>query len=401
MFALDHVNVRSFKSLVEADVTLGRVNVFIGANGSGKSNLLEALGVLGAAAAGRVDDAALKERGVRPGVEKLYKSSFRDLKPPPTIRLTGKRGDTSYSVGLWNPGEAGTVTRWRYHSESLDDGAVHLAGRSPASQEGPNPDAGLIALKMVELAPDTAASRLVGALQAFRIYSPVTHFLRYASDPTQQDPIGLLGGGLGVAVAELFADLKNRLGAEAWQEFMAELFRLIGWANDIQTIGREEAPLPSSVTSSPQVLLFRDRFMAEGRNTLTAHDASEGALYVLFGLVVALHPRSPAVSAVDNFDQALNPRLAKAFTSFLCKWSQRVAPERQLLLTCHNPLVLDGLPLRDDPTIRLFAVDRDNTGRTVIRLRDLKSLIEAKKDNPAPLSRLWVMGALGAIPSDV
>jgi hypothetical protein len=85
----------------------------------------------------------------------------------------------------------------------------------------------------------------------------------------------------------------------------------------------------------------------------------------------------------------------------LCEWSYRAAPDRQLLLTCHNPLVLDGLPLVDDPSIRLFAVDRDNAGHTVIRHRDLSSLVAAKKDNPAPLSRLWVMGALGAIPSDV
>ena len=38
---------------------LGRVNCLIGANGVGKSNILEAIGVLGAAANGVVDDEAL------------------------------------------------------------------------------------------------------------------------------------------------------------------------------------------------------------------------------------------------------------------------------------------------------------------------------------------------------
>ena len=41
------ISIKAFKSLLEVEVTLGRVNVFIGANGSGKSNLLEAIGVLG------------------------------------------------------------------------------------------------------------------------------------------------------------------------------------------------------------------------------------------------------------------------------------------------------------------------------------------------------------------
>ena len=43
---LEHLFVRTFKSLDDVSVDLGRVNVFIGANGSGKTNLLEALGVI-------------------------------------------------------------------------------------------------------------------------------------------------------------------------------------------------------------------------------------------------------------------------------------------------------------------------------------------------------------------
>ena len=50
------LKIERFKSIVKLELELGRVNVFIGANGSGKSNLLEAVGILGAAAFGRVDD---------------------------------------------------------------------------------------------------------------------------------------------------------------------------------------------------------------------------------------------------------------------------------------------------------------------------------------------------------
>lgn len=64
---LERLAIRTFKSLEDVTIDLGQVNVFIGANGSGKSNLLEALGILSAAADGRVDDQALLTRGVRPG----------------------------------------------------------------------------------------------------------------------------------------------------------------------------------------------------------------------------------------------------------------------------------------------------------------------------------------------
>ena len=53
---LSTIRIECFKSISELELDLGRINLFIGANGSGKSNLLEAIGVLGAAASGRVDD---------------------------------------------------------------------------------------------------------------------------------------------------------------------------------------------------------------------------------------------------------------------------------------------------------------------------------------------------------
>ena len=79
------LKIERFKSLVKLELELGRVNVFIGANGSGKSNLLEAVGILGAAAFGCVDDETLLRRGVRPGVPKLYKSAFPSRNKVPRL----------------------------------------------------------------------------------------------------------------------------------------------------------------------------------------------------------------------------------------------------------------------------------------------------------------------------
>lgn len=64
---LDTVVVRSFKSLENVQLELGVVNVLVGANGSGKSIFLEALGVLSAAAKGTVDDETLLARVCAPG----------------------------------------------------------------------------------------------------------------------------------------------------------------------------------------------------------------------------------------------------------------------------------------------------------------------------------------------
>lgn len=97
---------KTFKSLADVTVELGLVNVFVGANGSGKSNLLEALGVLSAAADGKVDDQSLLARGVRPGVPRVYKSAFPakpDTRIPPHISFGAQAPAAYYRVTLHNP----------------------------------------------------------------------------------------------------------------------------------------------------------------------------------------------------------------------------------------------------------------------------------------------------------
>src|SRR5436190_14939434 len=108
-----NLKIERFKSLVNLEVELGRINVFVGANGSGKSNLLEAMGVLGAAAFGRVDDESLLRRGVRPGLPQLYKSAFSEERAPAHISFSACNASTSYSVSLLNPIKDPNPA-WRY-----------------------------------------------------------------------------------------------------------------------------------------------------------------------------------------------------------------------------------------------------------------------------------------------
>jgi len=60
--------------------------------------------------------------------------------------------------------------------------------------------------------------------------------------------------------------------------------------------------------------------MEVSRNELTAYDASEGALYVLFAAVLCLSGFSPRLFAIDNLDQALNPRLMAKLAGRLAGW---------------------------------------------------------------------------------
>jgi energy-coupling factor transporter ATP-binding protein EcfA2 len=400
---IDKVHFKWFKSIEDVEFKPGRVNVLIGANGSGKSNLLEALGVLSAAVSGRVDDEALLRRGVRPGVPALYKCSFPDIKGPLHIYFGAWHGSASYEVSLFNPIRYPSPA-WRFHTEGLKKDNVSLIGRSHRAAVKLNPEAGLVALKMVEMSDQDDVLEMLNGLRDYAIYTPNTPTLRGIAPDTQpRQPIGLSGGQLANGVSDILKQRPLlRIGhplndSEAFfSRVTRDALRLIDWAKSYGTAQASSIPLSFSVGSTERVIRFTDRFMKSGRDTLSGYDASEGALYVLFHAVLAAHPRSPQICAVDNADHGLNPRLSQALFSKICDWYLKSPYSRQIFLTTQNPLSLDGLPLQEDQ-VRLFTVSRTENGRTVVNRIVLDEKLKKMADDGWSLSRLWVMGHLGGV----
>lgn len=404
---LTELHVEGFKSLQSARVQLGTVNVFIGANGSGKSNLLEALGVVGAAAFRAVEPEALRYRGVRPGLPALYKSSFSHKRIRRIITIECKTKRATYVVGLDNPIKSNDPGAWRISHEALESDGHKVVTRSPRGarvrvgdetiQLPKPPSRRSVASILIQPEGDEGEmdppQELMQRLTDYAVYSPATSVLRGLVPDTARPPLGLSGGGLPLAVKDLLDHKRGRFGPFD----LDSVWDLIDWADDVRAVPSDQATISPAVSTTPTVLRFEDKFMSPSRNTLSAYDASEGALYVLFLLALAAHSDAPPTFAVDNFDTALHPRLARALTRMV---SEHLLTEnsRQVLLTTHNPLVLDGLDLLDD-RIRLFAVERDKAGTSTIRRVEISKRIANQLNKGVPLSRLWVMGRLGAIPN--
>jgi len=388
------LTIRSFKSLADVELSLGLVNVFVGANGSGKSNLLEAVGVLSAAAGGRVDDESLMRRGVRPGVPKLYKSAFPGRQPL-HIFFGAETQEASYEVTLFNP-ISDPKPAWRYHTESWKRNGESLLGRSHRMFPKSNPEAGMAALRAAELELGDPALTLLDLLRNYTIYEPNTRTLRGITSETQPRlPVGLAGGGLPLAVLNLLHERrKNEWIKDEYQGFKS----LIDWAKMVGAGPSYKLPLSASAGNSKMAVRFVDRFMAEGRNVLSGADASEGALYVLFAAVIALDEKAPGFLAIDNADHGLNPSLARALMQQLCRSILGNPKPRQLLLTTHNPLVLDGIPINDE-RVRLFTVDRDNRGRTIVKRVTIDEKLLTMASQGWTLSRLWTNKLIGGMPN--
>lgn len=392
------ISIESFKSLEKVDVELGLLNVFVGANGSGKSNLLEAIGVLSAAADGKVTDQTLLQRGVRPGVPRLYKSAFPSThnRQPSHIYFSGASPDAHYDVSLNNP-LSDPSPAWKFKTELLERGRIKIASRGPNSRNNPNTENGLVALKAVELQDNDSALSLIRSLQSYVIYSPTTPVLRGVAPETQpRQPLGLSGGRLPEAVRELLATKRQSDNAHA-HKVCHEALKLIGWAKSYGTGLAVNLPLSAAASSSPNVIRFTDKYMKPGANILSGYDASEGALFILFLAVIAAHPKIPSFLAIDNADHGLNPGLATKLMSQFSEWILSNDNPRQILMTSHNPAVLDGLPLQDD-RVRLFTVDRDNRGKTIINRVVVDQKLLALSAKGWTLSRLWMGKLIGGMP---
>ena len=75
---IEKIHIKNFKSLNDLDIDVGRINLFIGENGSGKSNLLEALVFVSASQSNKLDNEFLVSRGIRVTEPTLMRSAFEE-----------------------------------------------------------------------------------------------------------------------------------------------------------------------------------------------------------------------------------------------------------------------------------------------------------------------------------
>jgi predicted ATPase len=388
------IQIESFKSLESLTIDIGQVNVFIGGNGSGKSNLLEAIGVLSAAADGKVTDQTLMQRGVRPGVPRLYKSAF-EKNIAPHIHFAASNPENRYEIDLQNPLKD-PKPAWRFKTEKWEHNKEKIVGNYPAMNRSAFPEQGIAALKLAERLQDDPALFFLKRLQNYVIYSPTTPVLRGISPEIQpRHPVGLTGGRLPEAIMELS---KYRRQINESEEIQQQILSLIDWASSYSAGDSITLPLSPSASTARLMVKFRDKYMREKHNILSGYDASEGALYILFLAVLAVHPESPEFFAIDNADHGLNPRLACELSKLFCKWIMDSPGNRQVLITSHNPAVLDGLPLGDD-RVRLFTVDRDNKGHTVVKRIEVTDKLLSFAEKGWTMSRLWMNKLIGGVPN--
>lgn len=355
---LKSVTIRRFRSVHEQTIRFGQGNLIIGSNGAGKSNILEALGVLAAALSNGIDPTSLGDKGVRLSVPSLFKSAFKNQHLPKTFRMEAcfENGKYEFSVRAVQ-----NSPFLEFFSEALYEDGRKIFGRSP---HGISFDGDPVAREIVAsiAAGRIESSRSVWSVMSplmsissefrreiedfsgFAIYAPQTAVMRgLAVDPRAIEPLGLTGAGLAAAINYM----QRNLPKTVMQDVIDVMWRT-EWTNQVQTGPVNPNIIPTHVANSGGISLYlRDRFMHGERNYLSPHDASEGSLYLAFVTALLGHPNSPNAFALDNVDGTLNPRMVKLLTNHILKMisGDFLKSEKQIFMTSHHPSALDSFDI--------------------------------------------------------
>lgn len=401
------ISIKNYKSIVSDEIELGRVNVFIGENGAGKSNILEAVAMYSTAEGGNLSVENLYNKGIRVTKPGLMFSSFLEKKQQDSIKINvesdelkdlkseiiAKSPDDIYTRWITKEDEVKTEEFWskaRQFSDKLSD-YLNDVPRNDEQEYQKRIDEIIERIpEKLEIIPETSQERMERKMRhiisSYQIYTLSTPALRGITKTSLRQPLGLYGEGLDI--------LLSTFTKEEW-ELLKEYSYFISWLEDIVTDEKDTLKFDGhKLGRSTSTLYFKDQFMRKNNNIFAAENANEGALHILFYLALFISKKTPSFFAIDNIETALNPKLCRTLMKNIAELAKKT--EKQVLITTHNPAVLDGINLNDDEQ-RLFVVSRTKEGHTKTKRIKFKP---PNNQSKYKLSELWMRGDLGGIPNN-
>jgi predicted ATPase len=378
------VSIENYKSIRKLTLELGRVNVLIGANGSGKSNILEAIALGSAGARNKLDNEYLVPRGIRVTEPRFMRSAFPESAAhSPIVVAFEMQGLPTRLYAIDPDGRALVIGHRMLMAPTVAPETLDRWQKLFSKRELTEEDQAL----------EVTFGNLLDKLQAiqrelektfppdFLIYAPENSALRIFQAEPQILPLGVKGEGL-------FAHLKALSTPEHSERLAAigERLALLEWFERIE--------IPKDLAPGERSLLIRDRYLAEGA-LFDQRSANEGFLFLLFYLTLFISDATPSFFAIDNVDSSLNPKLVTTVVEQLVELAKE--HDKQVILTTHSPAVLDGINLDDDEQ-RLFVTERGKDGATEVRRIQAPKPLGRKP--PVLLSEAFTRGYLGGLPKN-
>jgi predicted ATPase len=391
------LDVQNYRSLQEVSVELGPVNVLVGPNQAGKSNLLDVIAFLGDSA--RLDlPQALEKRGG------LSRVRYRGESDSGSVHINVRAQVTKYShEGA--PDEYGLA----FHSRRLATGRSVLIRREhftfkrtkgrgrritvKGSRAEITDEGGKNVTLQTELplkSDSLALSTLrrlppnEGGEEIERIARLFTTFRVFNVDVRRARQAGRLSSG---SIAHDASNLASVLLAlsddeERFADFLDDARAMVPGLQRIEFEPVESAGAPT----------FTVKIAESGLKDATyIEDASFGTVRILALLALLYDPEPPQITCIEEVDHGLHPYVFDRLVEIIRDAAQRT----QLIIATHSPSFVNRL----DPS-ELIVCERDYDGYSRIPAVDPKEII-AKADavgGRLQLGEMWFSGSLGGVP---
>lgn len=400
---INEVRIKNFKSVQDLTLQLGRFNILIGANGSGKSNILEAIAFGGAASADRLDNEFLSSRGIRPAVAQLMKNAFSTFNGNIPIELCFKTNDNEINFTIDEKGFP--VTKWLIEEKNkLEDDIrqvmsdIFINKATDIDQFAKNEiekkdinnflsalrnltthnqdqhfEKYLDALSQLLLNNEYSSKFFHEEIANYLIYSPEISSLRKFDEEGQILPLGIKGEGI-FNVLQIFNQNYDKEILTKLKKYL----NMLEWFDDFNAVYDK--------FFDRKLISVKDRYLPD--TPLNQTNVNEGFLFLLFYASLFVSEETPTFFAIDNIEASFHPKLCEELIRNLVVLSKE--HNKQVILTTHNPFVLDGLNLNDEEQ-SLFVVRRNSEGETIA---------DKIKKHPKniKLSEAWMRGYIGGNP---
>jgi AAA15 family ATPase/GTPase len=384
---VNEISIQNYKSIKNLDIQLGRLNVFIGENGCGKTNILEAITCCSIVAEteSTLLDTMMSLRGVRITEPHLMKSAFEAITEDDVVQnrlsMLRKNPNLIAEISISNQfNEAFGIKIYNYEQGSWAVGLYVENLKAETHEYVKSIEDNNSSLPMPKYKPYLDYMFGKNAISAFINYSPENYFLRRFEEEGQIKPLGIRGEGLFKHLTEISKKKPDLLLA------IGEKLRLISWFKEFE--------IPKNLAYTEQRINIKDKYLKE-IDFFDQRSANEGFLYLLFYFTLFNSPYTPSFFAIDNIDNALNPKLCAELTLQLAALTKQ--HNKQVILTTHNPAILDGLDLTDDDQ-RLFTIYRNADGHTIAkRIKPPKEVNGVEK---VRLSEAYIRGYIGGLPKN-
>jgi predicted ATPase len=406
---LKRIKARNFLSLKDIDLELRSRNVFVGANMSGKSNLIQCFRFLQEAVSHPTqnDTTSLQQAFSKRGGfgELVWKGQ---LHGPISFEITvdlqqpGGRGKESYNYAVsFRRSQYGypEVASEKLTLEKADasetilenaTGKLRILHAGKISESVPAPSG--LSLELQGPSPSFDGFRFWNFMASWRFYHLVPALMRQSNSPSWEKYLSEHGENL----SSWLLTLQNR--PEEFDRIKQACRDVLPGLAEILFQPVESPKTPMTIGTNTYVTTSESSKISVGvseshfRTPISINRMSDGELAFLglMSLILAPDELSAPVLCIEEPENYLHPQLLEILVELLDQRQKEVlAP--QIIATTHSPLLVDKLNLDD-----LIVTEREEGATKFTRASSKKHFQELLSKKKASLGDLWYSGALTA-----